>query len=294
MNDNLKEFKDYLQYEKKFPSNTILSYISDISFFLNYLKSIKKSIKLVDKILIRDYLKVLDSLNYKPSTISRNLSSLRSYFDFLLINKEIKYNSFNLIKNPKKEKKLPNFLTYKEFEEVINSIPQDNEYYKRNILIFELLFATGIRVSELVNIKLRDIDLNNNSIKVLGKGGKERIVYFGEYAKNALISYLDNSRSKLLKNKKSEYLLINNKSTKLTREGVYEIIVKSANIAKLKHAISPHVMRHTFATSMLNNGADIRSVQELLGHESLSTTQIYTHVTSDILKSEYLKNFPRK
>lgn len=253
-----------------------------------------KKVTDVDKNIVRNYLKILSDLKYNNSTIARKLSSLRSYFTYLLANKKIKKNIFNLINNPKKEKKLPNFLTYQEFEDLIFSIDNNDIYAKRNKLILELLLASGLRVSELVNIKLEDIDINNKSIRVVGKGSKERIVYFNLHTETSLKDYLDNSRSKLLKNKKSNYLFINNKSTKLTREGVFEIINKIATKANIKHHLSPHVLRHTFATFLLNEGADIRSVQTLLGHESLSTTQIYTHITSDALKSEYLKRFPRK
>ena len=293
MND-LKKYEEYLLYEKKYPLNTVNSYISDISFFLSYISSMNKKVTDVDKNIVRNYLKILSDLKYKNSTIARKLSSLRSYFAYLLANKKIKNNIFNLINNPKKEKKLPNFLTYQEFEDLIFSIDNNDIYAKRNKLILELLLASGLRVSELVNIKLEDIDINNKSIRVVGKGSKERIVYFNLHTETSLKDYLDNSRSKLLKNKKSNYLFINNKSTKLTREGVFEIINKIATKANIKHHLSPHVLRHTFATFLLNEGADIRSVQTLLGHESLSTTQIYTHITSDALKSEYLKRFPRK
>ena len=293
MND-LKKYEEYLLYEKKYPLNTVNSYISDISFFLSYISSMNKKVTDVDKNIVRNYLKILSDLKYKNSTIARKLSSLRSYFTYLLANKKIKNNIFNLINNPKKEKKLPNFLTYQEFEDLIFSIDNNDIYAKRNKLILELLLASGLRVSELVNIKLEDIDINNKSIRVVGKGSKERIVYFNLHTETSLKDYLDNSRSKLLKNKKSNYLFINNKSTKLTREGVFEIINKIATKANIKHHLSPYVLRHTFATFLLNEGADIRSVQTLLGHESLSTTQIYTHITSDALKSEYLKRFPRK
>ncbi len=293
MND-LKKYEEYLLYEKKYPLNTVNSYISDISFFLSYISSMNKKVTDVDKNIVRNYLKILSDLKYNNSTIARKLSSLRSYFAYLLANKKIKNNIFNLINNPKKEKKLPNFLTYQEFEDLIFSIDNNDIYAKRNKLILELLLASGLRVSELVNIKLEDIDINNKSIRVVGKGSKERIVYFNLHTETSLKDYLDNSRSKLLKNRKSSYLFINNKSTKLTREGVFEIINKIATKANIKHHLSPHVLRHTFATFLLNEGADIRSVQTLLGHESLSTTQIYTHITSDALKSEYLKRFPRK
>ena len=293
MND-LKKYEEYLLYEKKYPLNTVNSYISDISFFLSYISSMNKKVTDVDKNIVRNYLKILSDLKYNNSTIARKLSSLRSYFTYLLANKKIKNNIFNLINNPKKEKKLPNFLTYQEFEDLIFSIDNNDIYAKRNKLILELLLASGLRVSELVNIKLEDIDINNKSIRVVGKGSKERIVYFNLHTETSLKDYLYKSRSKLLKNKKSNYLFINNKSTKLTREGVFEIINKIATKANIKHHLSPHVLRHTFATFLLNEGADIRSVQTLLGHESLSTTQIYTHITSDALKSEYLKRFPRK
>ena len=199
MNKNLKEFKEYLEYEKKYPLNTVNSYISDINFFLNYLSSINKNINQVNKEVIRSYLKVLSDLKYKSSTIARNLSSLRCYFDYLLVNNYVKNNVFKLISNPKKEKKLPNFLTYQEFEDMIDSIDSNNIYAKRNKLILELLLASGVRVSELVNIKLKDIDINNKTIKVMGKGSKERIVYFNLHTKESLINYLENDRLKLLK-----------------------------------------------------------------------------------------------
>ena len=206
----------------------------------------------------------------------------------------IKINQFKLIRNPKKEKKLPNFLQSDELDKIFDSINLDTSLGIRNRLIIELLYATGLRVSEITNLKLNDIDISNQEIKVYGKGGKERIVFFGEYAKKYLKLYLDNARNELLNGNNSNYLLINHNGGKLTSRGVELIIDKVQNEAALKHNISPHVLRHTFATDMLNNGADLKSVQELLGHSSLSTTQIYTHITNERLRSVYLKSFPRQ
>ena len=164
----------------------------------------------------------------------------------------------------------------------------------RNRLIIELLYATGIRVSELTSLNLTDIDAYNKEIRITGKGNKQRIVYFGEYAKKYLTLYINEARNELLNGNNNNHLLINNKGTELTSRGVELIVNEVVKKAALKHNISPHVLRHTFATDMLNNGADLKSVQELLGHESLSTTQIYTHITNERLRSVYLHTFPRQ
>lgn len=288
------KFIKYLECEKKYPLNTIISYSNDIEIFENYLKDKKIDYLKITKNDIRQYLKYLDKLKYKKSSISRNLSCLRSYYSYLKFHNYLDNNPFKSIKNPKKDKKLPNFLSYEEYLKIIESIKQEDSYSIRNKLIVEMLFATGIRVSELCNIKIKDITFSDKSIRILGKGSKERIVYYGDYADELLKKYIYTERSKLLKDNISDYLLINNKKTPLKRGGVEKIIDKIVQDASLKHKISPHVLRHTFATIMLNEGADIRTVQELLGHASLSTTGIYTHVTIDRLKNEYLKAFPRK
>ena len=208
--------------------------------------------------------------------------------------KAINTNPYKSIKNPKKDKKLPNFLQTEELQQIFDTINTDNALGIRNRLIIELLYATGIRVSELTELKLKQIDNSNNEIRILGKGSKERIVFFGEYAKKYLNKYIKEARNELLQGNKSEYLLINYQGGNLTRRGVEQIVNDIVKNAALKHQISPHVLRHTFATDMLNNGADLKSVQELLGHESLSTTQIYTHITNERLRSVYLKAFPRQ
>ena len=288
------KFITYLRVEKKYSENTINSYNEDIERFSEYLDSQNIDVRKCNKEVVRDYLKYLDSLKLKNSSISRNMSSLRTYFDYLVTHGYVDTNPIRGMKNPKKEKKLPNFLSYEEFLKLLEAIKSDDALSVRNKLIVEMLFATGVRVSELCNIKLDDIDYRNQSIRIIGKGSKERVVYYGAYAKDLLEEYIGYERSILLKGKKSDYLLINNKSTPLLRGGVEMIIDEIAFKASLKNKISPHVLRHTFATIMLNEGADIRIVQELLGHASLSTTGIYTHVTTDALKAEYLKAFPRK
>lgn len=203
-------------------------------------------------------------------------------------------NQFKLIKNPKKDKKLPNFLQSNELQLIFDSIEVDTPLGVRNRLIIELLYATGLRVSELTHLSINKIDLVNKEIKVLGKGSKERIVYFGDYAKKYLNLYLKEARPLLATNRSSDILLLNKNGGDLTSRSVENIVNKVVDQAALKHKISPHVLRHTFATDLLNNGADLKSVQELLGHASLSTTQIYTHITSERLRNVYLKNFPRQ
>ncbi len=298
MNEDLLKYMDkfikYLTNEKRYPSTTINSYSKDLDNYYSFITLKKINYKTITKEEIRSYLKYLDELKYSNSTISRMLSSLRHFYTYLVTNNVITTNQFKLIKNPKKIKKLPNFLQGDELDKIFSSIDTKTPLGLRNRLIIELLYATGLRVSEITNLKINNIDIHNKEIKVIGKGSKERIVFFGDYASKYLQEYLSWARPSLLKNHKSEYLLINNNGDKLQSRGVEYIIDEIVKVASLKHHISPHVLRHTFATDMLNNGADLKSVQELLGHSSLSTTQIYTHITNERLRSVYLKSFPRQ
>lgn len=289
----LKEFEKYLKNVKKYSINTLNSYLSDINIFISYLNQEKINYKNINCDIIRSYLKYLDVNKYKSSSINRILSSLNDYYSYLEKNKIIRYNYFKDINRPRNEKRLPNFINYTEYMNLINTVQKENnEYLKiRNLLLLEILFDTGLRVSEAVNIKISDIDLKNHSLKVLGKGNKERIVYFGDYAVTYLQEYL--ALRKKIKSKDNEYLFWNKDYQRLTRRGAEYLINTIAKKALLKQRITPHTLRHSFATEMLNNGCDIRSVQELLGHKSLSTTGIYTHVTNEVVRQEYLKAFKR-
>lgn len=289
----LKDFENYLKNVRKYSLNTINSYISDINIFLEYLHIQKLNYKDVNHEVIRSYLKYLDEKKYKNSSINRILSSLNDYYNYLTKCKVTKYNYFEDINRPRKEKRLPNFINYSEYMNLLATVEkEENEFLKaRNLLLLEILFDTGLRVSEAVNIEINNINKKEQSIKVLGKGNKERIVYYGDYAKNYLEDYLNLRRNINIVDK--EYLFLNKNYTRLTRRGVEYLISNISKKALLRQKISPHTLRHSFATEMLNNGCDIRSVQELLGHKSLSTTGIYTHVTNEVVRQEYLKAFKR-
>lgn len=288
-----EKFLEKLKYEYNYSDLTINGYDYEITKFLDYLNDNHLDYKKINLDMIRNYLKYLDSLKYKKNSISKNLSSLRSYYKFLTEEKVVLNNPFKNISNPKKDKKLPDFLNYEEINKLFESADTTTPLGLRNRCILELLYDTGIRVSELVNLKINDIEFDKKIINILGKGKKERIVYYGDYLQEVLDKYINDSRKYLLNNKLSEYLILNNNGSKITTRGVEYIIDKMVNEAAIKHKISPHVLRHTFATHMLNGGADIKSIQQLLGHESLSTTGIYTHITNDVLRQEYLKNHPR-
>lgn len=289
----LRDFENYLKNVRKYSLNTINSYISDINIFLEYLHIQKLNYKDVNHEVIRSYLKYLDEKKYKNSSINRILSSLNDYYNYLTKCKVTKYNYFEDINRPRKEKRLPNFINYSEYMSLLAIVEkEENEFLKaRNLLLLEILFDTGLRVSEVVNIEINNINKKEQSIKVLGKGNKERIVYYGDYAKNYLEDYLNLRRNINIVDK--EYLFLNKNYTRLTRRGVEYLISDISKKALLRQKISPHTLRHSFATEMLNNGCDIRSVQELLGHKSLSTTGIYTHVTNEVVRQEYLKAFKR-
>jgi len=297
MRDKMKyqqKFIEYLQYERNYSDHTIISYQKELEKFFEYLKSNHIPYEQITKKEIRTYLKHLDSLNYTNTTIAHHVSTIRTFYSYLVRKGYLKTNIWTQIENPKITRQIPNFLTTMELEQLFTPKDFTNSFEIRNRFILELLFATGLRVSELINIKEKDIDLSENCIRTLGKGRKERIVFFGDYAKDMLILYQTKSRSELLGNIKSEYLMVGKKRPKLTRQRISEILNEEVKKIGLQHHISPHVLRHTFATQLLNGGADIRSVQELLGHESLSTTQIYTHITNDQLRKSYLDNMPRK
>lgn len=282
------EYRDYLTSVRKYPDNTVNSYLSDITIFKEYLSSLKINYLKVDKDIIREYLKVLGNSNYKSSSINRILSSLKNYYEYLEYKHLIEYNPLKDLNRPKKEKRLPNFINNNDYEEIIKKSLERTDFIgRRNTLLLELLYSSGIRISEALNIKIKDINMGDKSIRILGKGSKMRIVYFGEYAKEYLEEYLK------VRNSSLEYLFLNKNNTLLTRRGAEYIISNLVKTSLLKKKVTPHTFRHSYATEMLNNGADIRSVQELLGHSSLSTTGIYTHVTNEVVRREYLKAFKR-
>lgn len=292
MNKDLVNFLSYLKDQKQYSIHTVQSYEKDILEF--FLFCDQEGLLFFDITYsdIRFYLNSLKDRLNKNATISRKLSSLRSFYHFLVLNKRIDTNPFQLVHAPKKEKKLPRFFTYQELETLFEVPDLTTELGQRDRLILELLYATGLRVSELVSIKLSDIHQSDKTIKVLGKGSKERYVLYGDYASHYLNLYLENGYCILNKNHLN-YLFLNKNGTVLTDRGVRYILDKLIRQTSLTKNISPHMIRHSFATHLLNNGCDLLSVKELLGHESISTTQIYTHVSKEQLKEVYKNSFPR-
>lgn len=294
MEKNKKNFLEYLKYERSYSNKTILNYDKDLNLFLDFCDSKQiADYNQVDFELIRSYLKFLYNLKYSNKTISRHLSSLRSFFKYLLKENRIKTNPCLLVSSPKKEQRLPNFISEIDLEKLF-SIPNTSEPLgDRDELILRMFYATGIRLSELANIKTTDIDFYNRRIKIFGKGNKERYVLYGNNCHKSLERYLKNGRLKLLK-KSNDYLFLNSKGEKLSSGGIEYIInkiVKGSGVTN--NHITPHVFRHTFATSMLNEGSDLVTVKELLGHSNLSTTSIYTHVSNEHLRNVYLNSHPR-
>ena len=286
------DFFDYITYEKKYSIHTVNNYKKVVLEYLEFLDKECIDIKDANNLVVRNYLRSLDKHNYSNKTLCLYISSLRSFYKYLLKNRVIKSNPMVLIKNPKLEKRVPKFLYYNELSSLFESIDTSTVLGIRDNLILEILYSTGVRVSELVSIKLSDINCFDKSITIFGKGKKSRIVLFGDTLESALNLYLNKSRNILIKTN-TDILLLNKNGTPLTDRGVRLIISKIVEKASIKQNVSPHVLRHTFATHLLKEGADLKTVQELLGHATLSATEVYTHVTNEGLRKTYLDCHPR-
>ncbi|MBF0522637.1 MAG: tyrosine recombinase XerC [Candidatus Omnitrophica bacterium] len=285
MNRYIDKFISYLEIEKNYSPHTLLNYRLDLEEFFKFAGEIP--VEKIDYLLFRRFLAELRNHQHRPRTLSRKLSSLRSLFKFLHREGHIKSNPSVLLMSPKLDKTLPKFLSEEDMAKFIEAPDLATDMGKRDKAILELLYSSGIRVSELVGLDVRDVDLIGNIAKVAGKGKKERLVPIGDKAVLAIKHYLD------LRKDPSGALFLNRSQTRLTDRSIRNIVNKYMTLACLNQNISPHVLRHSFATHMLDRGADLRSVQELLGHVNLSTTQIYTHVTTDRLKKVYDKAHPR-
>jgi integrase/recombinase XerC len=284
----------YLKVEKNASEMTLKSYASDIVYFIDFIENTygpNPPLHAIDRKTMRGYLAFLQDKGYARKTISRKLSALRSFYRHLCRENVIEDNPVNNIKTPKIEKKLPEFLNESEIEALI-SIPDESILGIRDRAILEVLYASGIRVSELVGLDLEDVDFHTHWLKVMGKGAKERIAPIGKRASIALTKYIKEARPKLDK-QGIKALFLNKKGYRLTDRGIRSKFKKYIGKAALKLDISPHTIRHTFATHLLNAGADLRAVQELLGHVSISTTQIYTHVSLKQLGKVYRSTHPR-
>lgn len=293
MMDNLEKYLEFLTYQKAYSNYTVKNYKNDIVEFLNHCNKEQLNYLNVTYQDTRFYLMYLKKeCNDSNSTIDRKLSSLRGFYKYLAINHLIDNNVFLLLNGPKKEKKLPRYFEYNELEELFNIPNISTSKGQRDSLILEMLYATGVRVGELVNIKVSDINRSSRQIVILGKGNKERLVTYGDYCHDVLNLYLENGRVLLNKNN-SDYLFINHLGDRITERGIRYILNGLIKKTSIKKNISPHMIRHSFATHLLNEGCDLLTVQKLLGHESISATQVYTHVSTDRLKEVYYHSFPR-
>lgn len=294
MQDVIK-FLEYIKNQKRYSINTVKNYEIDIIEFFNYLDKKQKDYKTIDYDFIKDYLVELYNRNLSRNSVARKISSLRSFYKYLYNNDIVLNNSFKYVITPKKEKRLPRYLGVQELETLFNTPLKTTSLGQRDSVILEVLYASGIRVSELVNIKLSDINFDKKEIKILGKGKKERLVEFGDYCLEAINLFINDGRKIILNkhNKTSEYLIINERGDKITTRGVALILDKLVKKASLKKHVSPHMIRHSFATHLLNEGCDLLTVKELLGHESLESTAIYTHVSNERLREVILKCHPR-
>jgi tyrosine recombinase XerC len=285
----IDKFINYLKVERNASDHTVKNYAIDLGMFSQFLG--ERDMAAVDHLTLRRYLAELRAKNYSKRTVARKLASLRSLFRFLYREGHIKKNPITAITTPKLDKKLPVFLDVNKVERLLQSPPGDTAAGLRDRALLETLYSTGIRVSELVGLDVDDVDFISGVVKVFGKGRKERIVPIGEPALRAMRSYMDKRTEAKVRDRDAVFL--NKSGRRLTDRSVRRVIDKHIKVCSIAERVSPHSLRHSFATHLLDRGADLRSVQELLGHMNLSTTQIYTHVTMDRLKNVYDKAHPR-
>lgn len=286
MNENLENYRNYLKYERAYSDNTVGAYMNDLNKYEEFLK---KDILESDTEDLEKYLKYIKNL--ESTTVAHKITSIKSYFNYNIKRGIVSVNPADKVSRPKVTKHLPEYLTEEEVGKLLD-VEVKSPYDYRNKTILELLYSSGIRISELVNIKTPNYDSEECLIRIMGKGSKERIVPLGDYAVNIMNDYMNNYRP-LINKKHTDYVFINNRGDKISRQFIFKVIKKEALKKGIKKDISPHTLRHTFATHLLKNGADLRIIQELLGHENISTTQIYTHVTNNKLKSDYETYFPK-
>lgn len=287
--DLIEEFLRYLLIDKGYSNNTLESYKRDLLMFLEFNEN--KNIIDINNEDLKKYIKYLNNKNLNERSISRNISCLKSFYKFLVIENKVKNNIADSLFMPKTKKKLPKTLTEEEVFKLLDINLTDNYSY-RNKAMIELMYATGIRVSELINLKLQDLDLVQEIIRIFGKGSKERVVPIGEYASISLKEYIYKYRPTMIKRYNNDYVFLNNHGNQMTRQGFFKIIKKLADEKGIKSDISPHTLRHSFASHLLKYGADLRTIQELLGHSDISTTQVYTHITNEELKNNYKEFHP--
>ncbi|PLX14370.1 MAG: site-specific tyrosine recombinase XerD [Marinilabiliales bacterium] len=289
-------FKTYLQLERNLSPNTIEAYLHDLELLNSFLeeKDIKKTLKTIDLDDLKSFIGFINEMEFGAYSQARIISGLKAFYKYLLLEKEIENNPTQFLEAPRLGRKLPDILSIEEIENIIKSIDLSTAEGQRNRAIIELLYGSGLRVSELVNLKLSEIDFKNNILIVTGKGNKQRLVPLGEIAKKQIHLYVDNYRNILnIKKGHDDILFLNRRGSKLSRQMIFIMIKKFCEIAGIHKDISPHTFRHSFATHLVQGGADLRVVQQLLGHSSIITTEIYTHLNTDDLRKAILDFHPR-
>lgn len=294
MQDVVDEYLRFIQIEKGLSENTIAAYRRDLNHYLNYLAAQKISnLDFIDRQIVQQWFGVLHDEGRSTKSIARFTSTIRSFHQFALREKYAAKDPTVLIETPKYERKLPDVLSIDEIDLLLTTpeTSKNNGYRDRTML--ELLYATGIRVSELINIEVEDVNLLMGFVKVFGKGNKERIIPLGETVIELLKTYIENVRPQLLKKQVTHTLFLNMQGKPLTRQGIWKIIKQTGAKAGIQKRLTPHTLRHSFATHLLENGADLRAVQEMLGHSDISTTQLYTHVSKTQIRNMYQQYHPR-
>ncbi|WKA53519.1 tyrosine recombinase XerC [Planococcus shixiaomingii] len=290
----LRSFMTYIQLEKNYSEHTVHHYKQDLAGFFLFLEEEGiQDLKEVEYLHARNYVTKLYEEKLSRTTISRKISAIRSFYRYGSREFGLSEAAFRSLYHPKKEERLPQFFYEEELEVLFKSVQGEDKLSIRNMALLELLYATGMRVSECVSIRMQDLDRSIQIVKVMGKGRKERYIPYGQFAHDALEQYIEEVRPKLMKNQTHDGLFVNNRGDALTDRGVRHILNECMKKASVNSVIYPHMIRHTFATHLLNNGADMRTVQELLGHAHLSSTQVYTHVTKEHLRKTYLNSHPR-
>ncbi|MBE51093.1 MAG: tyrosine recombinase XerD [Flavobacteriales bacterium] len=289
----INDFKSYLQIERSLSENTVNSYINDVSKLANFFAKCQKNIHLSSDDL-NDFIKEINKEGISARSQSRIISGIKSFYNYLILENYIEFNPASKLESPKIGMKLPDTLSVDEIDKIISAIDLTHPQGQRNKTILEVLYSCGLRVSELINIKISNIKINEEYIRIIGKGNKERLTPVGKKAINDLKVYISKIRSKQkIQKGYDDYLFLNRRGKKLTRVMIFTIIKDLSKKINLNKKISPHTFRHSFATHLIEGGADLRSIQEMLGHESIITTEIYTHLDRDYIRESILRHHPR-